>query len=178
MAGTSASAALVSGTFDHRYRADVNHHLAELNIARLKAPLDHEDSAEFTRALDPINALAEATPGFVWRLTDDDGSSSSYVELPGNDDPLLIVNYSIWTDLESLKHFMFKSGHAMYLRRRREWFDPMDEAATVLWWVPAGTVPSLMEAHRRLELLRANGPTEEAWSLNHPFDPPGPEGLY
>ncbi|MGB3028488.1 MAG: DUF3291 domain-containing protein, partial [Candidatus Microthrix parvicella] len=121
----------------------MDHHLAELNVARLREPLDHADTAEFVRVLEPINAVAEATPGFIWRLTDDDGSSSSYVELPGNDDPLLIVNYSIWADLESLKHFMFKSGHASYLRRRREWFQPMDEAATVLWWVPAGTVPPL-----------------------------------
>ena len=154
----------------------VDHHLAELNVARLREPLDHADTAEFVRVLEPINAVAEATPGFIWRLTDDDGSSSSYVELPGNDDPLLIVNYSIWADLESLKHFMFKSGHASYLRRRREWFQPMDEAATVLWWVPAGTVPPLGEAHPRLELLRANGPTEDAWSLNSPFEPPKSEG--
>ena len=66
----------------------VDHHLAELNVARLREPLDHADTAEFVRVLEPINAVAEATPGFIWRLTDDDGSSSSYVELPGNDDPL------------------------------------------------------------------------------------------
>jgi hypothetical protein len=148
-------------------------HLAELNIGRLLRPLEHADTDEFVRALDPINALAESSPGFVWRLTDDDGLSSSYVRLPGEDDPLLIVNYSIWEDLESLRHFMYRSGHSSYLRRRREWFERPPEESTVLWWVPAGTIPSLGEAYDRLRELRANGPAARAWSLAQPFDPPG-----
>jgi hypothetical protein len=150
----------------------VKYHLAELNIGRLRLPLEHDATAEFVRALDPINALAESSPGFVWRLTDDDGQSSSYVRLPGENDPLMIVNYSIWEDLESLRHFMFKSGHSTYLRRRREWFERLPEEATVLWWVPAGTIPDLSEAHARLEELRAVGPTQRGWSLGRPFPPP------
>ncbi len=152
--------------------APMEHHLVQLNIGRLNQPLDHPDSAEFVAALGPINALAEATPGFVWRLTDDDGQSSSYVRLPGEDDPLMIVNYSIWADLEALKHFMFKSGHASYLRRRREWFEAADEAVTVCWWAPAGTRPGLDEAYERLLHLRANGPSETGWPLTAPVDPP------
>lgn len=147
-------------------------HLAQLNVGRLNQPLDHPDTAEFERALGPINALAESSPGFVWRLTDDDGQSSSYVRLPGEDDPLLIVNYSIWEDVESLRQFVFKSGHASYLRRRREWFEKPTEAVTVLWWTPAGTIPTLAEASERLDRLRADGPTAEAMSLNRTFPPP------
>jgi len=150
----------------------VEHHLAELNVARLHEPLDHEGTAEFVAALEPINALAEASPGFVWRLTDDEGQSSSYVSLPENEDPLVIVNYSIWTDLESLKSFMYKTGHSGFLRRRREWFERLDEAATVCWWIPAGTIPDLAEAYARLQDLRSVGPTERGWPLSNPFPAP------
>jgi hypothetical protein len=148
------------------------HHLAQLNIGRLHHPLDATESAEFAAALEPINAIAEVTPGFVWRLTDEAGASSSYVPLAGNDDPLLIVNYSVWADLESLKHFVLRSGHASYLRRRREWFQASEVATTVCWWTPAGDIPPLEEAHRRLLHLRAEGPSPEGWPLNHPVDQP------
>ena len=143
-------------------------HLAQLNIGRLNHPLDADETAEFNLALGPINALAEATPGFVWRLQDDDGQSSSFVRLPGEDDPLMIVNMSVWVDLESLKHFMFRSGHAMYLRRRREWFERSEEATSVCWWIPSGEIPDLADAHRRLLHLRANGPTATGWPVNDP----------
>lgn len=143
-------------------------HLAQLNIGRLHHPLDSDETAEFTMALGPINALAEATPGFVWRLQDDDGQSSSYVRIPGEDDLLMIVNMSVWVDLESLKHFMFRSGHAMYLRRRREWFESSGEATSVCWWIPAGEIPDLADAHRRLLHLRANGPSATGWPVNDP----------
>ena len=89
-------------------------HLAQYNIGRIRRPLDHPDVSEFITALGPINTLAEGSPGFVWRLKDDDGQSSSYVEVEEIDDPLLIVNYSIWNDLASLKHFIHKSGHIAY----------------------------------------------------------------
>lgn len=150
----------------------MRHHLAQLNVGRLNHPLEHEATAEFVAALDPINALAEASAGFIWRLTDDDGNSSLHVELPGNDDPLLIVNYSIWADLESLKHFMYQSGHGIYLRRRRDWFAAVDEATSVCWWIPAGTVPDIATAYGQLEKLRANGPTPEAFPVGRPFAAP------
>jgi hypothetical protein len=148
------------------------HHLAQYNVGRLNHPLDHAETAEFVAALEPINALAEASPGFVWRLQDEAGASSSYVSVEGIDDPLLIVNYSIWTDIDSLKHFMYKSGHASYLRRRREWFQPSSEATMVCWWIPAGTIPDVNEAQRRLDLLRVKGPSAEAWPPNDPHTPP------
>jgi Domain of unknown function (DUF3291) len=147
-------------------------HLAEFNIARLRRPLDHADTAEFVAALEPINVIAEHTPGFVWRLTDDDGNSSSYVPVVGIDDPLLIVNYSVWEDLESLRHFLYRSGHSSYLRRRREWFEPMSEASLVCWWTPAGKIPDVGEAYRRLQALRRDGPSPEGWPLTEPVPVP------
>lgn len=127
--------------------------------------------AEFVAALEPINAIAEASPGFVWRLTDDDGGSSSYVDIPGSDDPLLIINYSIWEDLESLQHFVNKSGHVAYLRRRREWFEKLDVPTSAAWWVPYETVPDVGEAYRRVIHLQENGPTPTAFPLTKPFEP-------
>lgn len=149
------------------------YHLAQLNVARLHHPLDSEESADFVAALGPINALAEAAPGFVWRLVDDDGNSSSYVTVPAIDDPLVILNYSVWRDLESLKHYVYKSGHAVYLRRRREWFEPAGGPSTVCWWTPAGIIPDVAEAYARFERLRADGPSDAGWPPNQPH--PSPE---
>jgi hypothetical protein len=146
-------------------------HVAQLNIARLHHPLDSEQTAEFNAAIGPINALAEATPGFVWRLVDDDGQSSSHVPLPGEDDALTIVNMSVWENLDSLEHFMYRSGHAAYLRRRREWFERSDQATSVCWWIPAGEIPDLADAHRRLLHLREHGPTATGWPVNSPVPP-------
>jgi hypothetical protein len=149
-----------------------NFHLAQYNIGRIRRPLDHPDVAEFIAALGPINAIAEASPGFVWRLTDEDGQSSSYVKVEGIDDPLLVVNYSIWTDLDSLNHFIHKSGHIAYLRRRQEWFEHGEEATSVAWWIPAGTIQDVSEAHQRLLHLREHGPTATGWPLTKPWPLP------
>ena len=149
------------------------HHLAQYNVGLLHNPLDHDATAEFVAALEPINAIAEASPGFVWRLQDESGASSSYVAVDGIDDPLFVVNFSVWTDLESLRHFMYKSGHASYLRRRTEWFESGQAATAVCWWIPAGVIPDVNDAQRRLELLRANGPSAEGWPLTRPEPPPG-----
>jgi len=129
--------------------------------------------AEFVAALGPINALAENTPGFVWRLEDEEGASSSYVEIPGNSDPLLIINYSIWEDVESLKHFMFKSGHMAYLRRRGEWFEKLERPTSVAWWVPAGSIPDVGVAFQKVFDLQQHGPTESAFTVSRPWPAPG-----
>ena len=150
------------------------HHLAQYNVGRVHVPLEHPDLAEFIAALEPINAIAESSPGFVWRLKDEDGQSSSYVRVPGVEDPLFIINYSIWEDLDSLKHFIHKSGHMAYLRRRREWFEPNQLATSVAWWVPLGEIPSVGEAHSRLLHLREGGPSEKAWPLTRPWPAPSP----
>jgi hypothetical protein len=149
------------------------YHLAQFNVGRIRSPLDDAGMAEFVAALDPVNALAEATPGFVWRLQDDDGASSSYVSVTGIDDPLLIVNYSVWADLDSLNHFVLRSGHHAYLRRRREWFEPATEATNVCWWFPAPGIPPVDEAYHRLLRLRTDGPSDAGWPLNRPRPAPG-----
>lgn len=147
--------------------------LAQINIGRLHHPIDAPETAEFADALDRINELAEKSPGFVWRLKDEEGNSSSYVSVPGHEDPLDIVNYSIWQDLESLKDFMYKTDHVGFLRRRTEWFAPSDQVVTALWWIPAGTVPTILEAYDRLDHLRQHGSSEHAWSLTQPMPAPG-----
>ncbi len=143
-----------------------NFHLAEFNVAKLRNPLDHEESAEFLAALAPINALAESTPGFIWRLQDDQGQSASFVSLPEIDDPLVIINYSIWRDLESLRHFVYRSGHASYLRRRQDWFTPEDQTSTVCWWSPTGDIPEVQDAYNRLEKLRNSGSSDAGWPIS------------
>lgn len=149
-------------------------HLAQCNVGRVIQPLDHADMAEFVAALDPVNAIAETSPGFVWRLKDDEGQSSSYVDIPGSDDPLLIINYSIWESLDNLKHFVNKTSHVAYLRRRREWFEKLDVPASVAWWVPAGTIPDVGEAYRQVLHLQEHGPTAVAFTLARPAPMPSP----
>ncbi len=150
----------------------MSYHLAQLNLGLFRAPLDTDEMAEFAAALDPVNALAESTPGFIWRLTDDQGGPSSFVDVPGMDDPLWAPNMSVWADLESLKHFMYKSGHASYLRRRTEWFQVPDRPITVLWWIAAGELPTLEGAVKRLNYMAEHGPSDAGWSLTKPLDPP------
>ena len=148
-------------------------HLAQLNLGLFRAPLDSDEMAEFRRALEPINALAEATPGFVWRLKDDDGGSSSFVEVPGSEDPLWAPNLSVWESREALEHFMYKSGHASYLRRRSEWFQRSDRLINVLWWIRAGEIPTLEDAVRRLRHLETHGSSPEGFGLRDDVAPPG-----
>jgi hypothetical protein len=140
-------------------------HLAVLNVARLHHPLDAVENREFVAALDPINTLAEVSPGFVWRLTDEGGQSSSYVVV--YDDPLMILNLSVWESREHLRHYVYRSGHNSYLRRRREWFAPADDRIDIAcWWTPVGEHPTAAEAVERLDHLRATGPSDRAFPLN------------
>jgi len=149
---------------------DAQWHLAQFNIARLHQPLDHPDTAPFVAALGIVNALAEAAPGYVWRLQDASGQSSSYVR--AYDDPLLIINLSVWRTPEELRAFVFQTAHTDFLRRRREWFERMTEAYLVCWWIPARSVPTPADAVERLELLRRDGPGPDAFTLRDPFPAP------
>lgn len=142
--------------------------LAQLNVATLKAPLDSPLLADFVANLDPINALAEAAPGFVWRLKTPAGDATALRPL-GDD---VIVNMSVWQDVASLNAFTYRGDHVTIMRRRREWFRHMD-LFMVLWWVPAGHEPDEREAIERLDHLRAHGPTPHAFSFRHAFPPPG-----
>jgi len=145
------------------------HHLAQLNIALPREPLTSPLLAGFVAALDPINALADESPGFVWRLQDDDGDATG---IRGFGDARLIINLTVWESVESLADFVFRSAHTDVMRQRRQWFDPMPEAYTVLWWIPAGHIPTIEESEERLDLLRTNGPSPEAFTLRQPYDPP------
>ncbi len=147
-----------------------HYELAQLNIARTKAPLDSPTMADFVANLDRINELADNTPGFVWRLQTDDGNATAL--RPFGDD--VLVNMSVWQDLPSLRDYAFASEHAQFMRRRREWFERMAEAYVVLWWVPAGHRPSVEEAKERLDHLRSYGPTENAFSIRDPYPAPDP----
>jgi hypothetical protein len=149
--------------------------LAHMNYARLKAPMDDPIMDEFRMAMDPVNALAKATPGFVWSLDASTPEQRDAVQIL-KDDPLLMPQLSLWEDLESLQHFAFKSGHAMYLKRKREWFTaPCDGPFAVCWWKKAVVVnnndesefeyPTLKEAFERLELLQTKGPTPDAFDF-------------
>jgi hypothetical protein len=125
--------------------------------------------AGFVDNLEPINAIAESSQGFIWRLKDESGDATS-IQIEG--DPGLIVNMSVWDGVESLKHFMFKTHHIDFLKRKKEWFIPMTEESYVLWWVAQGHIPTIEEAMAKLKLLRQNGETPEAFSFKGNFAKP------
>ncbi|WP_306369724.1 DUF3291 domain-containing protein [Nocardiopsis sp. CC223A] len=145
------------------------HQLAQLNIALLKAPLSDPSMEGFTSQLEPINRMAEKSPGFVWRLIDDEGENATDLRPFGEE---YLVNCSVWEDLESLWDFTYRTDHLELLRGRRQWFDRMDGPHLALWWIPSGTIPSVEEAGRRLDLVREHGPSPEAFTLRTHFPPP------
>ena len=141
--------------------------LAQMNVARLKAPLDSPQLADFVGALDRINAVADAAPGFVWRLQDESGNATALHPM-GED---IIVNMSVWQGPESLQAFVYRSDHVGVMRRRRDWFEKMD-LYLVLWWVPRGHRPTAEEGIARLNLLRSLGPSEDAFTFGKLFSAP------
>jgi hypothetical protein len=143
-------------------------HLAQLNVARFRAPLDDPAMAGFVAALEPINALADGWPGFVWRLQTEEGDATA---IRAFDDDLMLVNMSVWESVEALAEFVYRSGHLDVMRRRREWATRLAEAHLVLWWVPEGELPTVEEARERLEYLREHGPTPHAFTFKRRFSP-------
>ena len=144
-------------------------HIAQLNIGRLLAPIDSPQIAEFVAALDPINALADAAPGFVWRLQTEDGNATAIRPF---DDETLAVNLSLWESIEALADFAYGPDHRAIMVQRRKWFERMVDAYQVLWWVPVGHIPTVDEAIGRLEHLRAQAPTPHAFTFRVSFPPP------
>lgn len=144
------------------------HELAQFNVAQPIAALDSPVMAEFMASLDRVNALAEASPGFVWRLQTADGNATALRPMG----PDVIVNMSVWRDIAALSDFVHKSHHVDYLKRRKEWFQRIAEAYVVLWWVPAGHRPTIAEGVERLMMLRTEGPTAKAFSFRQAFAPP------
>ncbi|MFE9773647.1 DUF3291 domain-containing protein [Streptomyces sp. NPDC005931] len=137
-------------------------HLAQLNVAMLRHPLDDPRTASFVEMLDPVNAAADAAPGFVWRLVEEGAADATGLRPAGED---VIVNLTVWESQEALWDFTYRSGHLEVMRRRREWFERHAEAHMVLWWVPAGHHPTVAEALERLADLRAHGPSPRAFTF-------------
>jgi heme-degrading monooxygenase HmoA len=146
------------------------HHLAQVNVATVRAPLDSPELAGFVAQLEPINALADHSPGFVWRLQTEDGDATAIRPFQ---DERIMVNLSVWESLEALRTFVYASRHLDVMRRRREWFHRMD-IYMALWWVPAGTIPTVAQAKGRLQLLSGHGPSPDAFTFRVPF--PAPAG--
>ena len=147
------------------------HHLAQLNIARLRAPIDSPELADFVARLPEIHRLAEHSPGYVWRLVDHSGDATALRPF----EPDVIVNLTVWESVGSLRDFVYRSAHLEPMRRRRDWFLPLDGPHLVMWWLPAGTLPTLAEAARRLETIRQHGPSPRAFTLREPY--PAPDAL-
>ena len=143
-------------------------HIAQLNIGRARGAVDGLVMAEFMALLDPVNAVADAAPGFVWRLQTEEGNATA---LRPYEDERMIVNMSVWESIEDLAAFVYRSGHVEVMRRRREWFEPM-KPYMALWWVPAGQLPTVDEAKERLAYLRDHGPTPFAFTFKASFPSP------
>jgi heme-degrading monooxygenase HmoA len=142
-------------------------HLAQYNIGRALAPLTDPLLAGFVAEIARINEEAERAPGFVWRLTDETGASSSYVQ--AYEDERMLINLSVWESIESLRAFTYSDPHVAIFRRRGEWFEPHQGPYLVMWWVPAGHVPTVEEAAERLEHLSENGPTPYAFTFKQSY---------
>ncbi len=142
------------------------YHLVQFNVARMRAPIDSPVMEGFVSQLERINAIAEQTPGFVWRLQTAEGDATA---LRPYDDPMLLVNMSVWESLAALHGYVYKSPHVGPLRERKSWFETPTEPILVLWWVPAGHTPTVDEAKTRLDHLRAHGPTAQAFTFRHAF---------
>ncbi|OAI43143.1 hypothetical protein AYO41_02805 [Verrucomicrobia bacterium SCGC AG-212-E04] len=141
-------------------------HLAQINIARCRAPLDSPVMRGFVERLDTVNALADASPGFIWRLQTDAGDATS---IQAFDDPLIIVNLSVWSGLEPLRDYVYRSSHAEAFRQRGDWFEPAAGPHLACWWISAGTIPTVEEGKRRLDMLAARGPTADAFTFRSAF---------
>ncbi len=142
--------------------------MAQVNIGRVRAALDDPQMAGFMNRLDEINALADGSPGFVWRLQTSAGNATYF--RPFDDDQILL-NMSVWRTIEELRHYVYRTTHAELLRQRHEWFEAFNGVYTALWWVPAGHIPSIDEAKKRLAHLEAHGPTQFAFTFKTTFQP-------
>lgn len=143
-------------------------YLAQINIARFRAAPHDPINAAFMQALDTVNAEAEAADGFIWRLTGD-GNNATDIRLFS--DPHILLNMSVWRDLDALHAFTYRNArHAAIMKRRKDWFESM-EMHMALWWVEAGHLPTPQEGADRLDALRENGPSAYAFTFSRPFQP-------
>ena len=142
-------------------------HLAQSNIAKMRAALDDPVMAGFVERLEPLNALADGSPGFVWRMQDEQGDATAIRVF---DDELILFNMSVWESIEALEAYAYKSQHVEAVRARGDWFEPMSQPSFVLWWITAGHIPTVEEARERFDMLWEHGPTADAFTFATRFD--------
>ena len=147
-----------------------DYQLAEINIARIKGvTINDPIMKEFVDNLDNVNEIAEKSEGFVWRLKEEDNNATNLN--PYNDEQI-IVNYSIWDNIETLEHYMYKTFHSEFLKRRKEWFQAFGQVSTAMWWVKKGEIPDLTEAIEKLDYLQKNGPSEIVFNFRKKYSKP------
>ncbi|OZI08806.1 hypothetical protein BWI93_07160 [Siphonobacter sp. BAB-5385] len=147
----------------------ISHQLAQVNIVRLLAPFDSAELADYTSRVEPLNTLADGSPGFVWRLQSDTGDATS---IQAYEDPMILINLSVWEDIETLKAYTYRSDHATIMKRRREWFAKIKSVTLALWWIKSGSLPTVEQARQRLDCLNQHGPTPFAFTFKTLFNPP------
>jgi len=145
------------------------YHIAQINIARMLAPIDDPVLADFVAQLPPINALADQSRGFIWRLQSESGDATS---IKVYDDDLIIVNLTVWESTDALREYVYKSAHREVLRDRKRWFEKFDGPYYALWWVPAGQLPTADQGRKRLEYLRTHGDSSYSFSFKNLFPAP------
>ena len=144
-------------------------HIAQMNVGTMLYPTDDPRIAEFMNALDEINAMADSAPGFVWRLQSEQGNATDIVL---TENPRFLVNMSVWQNVEALFDFVYRTSHRLVMAKRRNWFERPDGAYQVLWWVPAGTLPTPLEGLERLRWLEQNGPSPHAFTFRQKYAAP------
>lgn len=142
-------------------------HLAQANIAKMRAPLDDPLMAGFVNRLDELNAIADAAPGFVWRLEAEEGEVSPVARFSGE---RVLFNLSVWESIEALEAYVYQTNHVTAVQKRAEWFERPSKSPFVLWWISAGHIPSEQEAEQRFEMLWQDGPTVDAFSFRTRFE--------
>ena len=145
-------------------------HLAQCNVATMRGERDDPIMAGFFERLESLNALADRSPGFVWRLQTDDGDATA---IQAFENPRILFNLSVWQSLEALDDYVYRSDHVRAVQRRASWFERPEASPLVLWWIPAGHIPEIAEARQRLEQLCREGPGPEAFTFRHRFGPDG-----
>jgi len=144
-----------------------NLYIAQLNIADAKADPTSRLMQGFYERIDEINALAETSKGFIWRYEDTEPNAAQRIF----NNSALVINMSVWQDIESLKHFVYQTAHKELIKGKKDWFKKMPEMHQVMWWIKAGHTPNLTEAKQKLDLVRERGPTPEAFYFSKPFEP-------
>lgn len=147
----------------------LDYHLAQVNIGRIRAPLDSDLMQGFVSRLEAINALADGSAGFVWRLQSDAGDATA---LRPWEDEMILINMSVWENLETLQQYVYRTAHAEIMRQRREWFERFEGVYMALWWVPRGHIPTVTEAKERLTSLERDGATPFAFTFREPYPAP------